>query len=160
MAAGKSGEDCVTIGAVGTEQSPNVAVGGHDFSRRDETTTLHLTPPDAHRVVAERIREGRLFFWCDPADRPVSMAGWAGRTPNGVRVNFVYTPPESRNRGYATSCVAALTKHLLDCGRTFCFLFTDMANPTSNRIYRQIGYQHVCDMRDVRFEPPGDSRHH
>jgi predicted GNAT family acetyltransferase len=120
----------------------------------------HFTPRDAGSVVAERIREDRLFFWCDPSDRPVSMAGWAGRTPNGVRINFVYSPPEFRNRGYATSCVAALTKHLLDSGRKFCFLFTDLANPTSNRIYRQIGYQHVCDMRDVRFEPPGDSRHH
>ena len=77
-----------------------------------------------------------------------------------MRVNFVYAPPEFRNCGYGTSCVAALTKHLLDSGRTFCFLFTDMANATSNKIYRQIGYQHVCDMRDVRFEPPGDSRHH
>lgn len=89
------------------------------------------------RVVAERIAEGRAFLWCDPG--PLAMAGWAGRTPNGVRVNFVYTPPENRRRGYATACVATLSQHLLDTGRKFCFLFTDLANPTSNQIYRSIG---------------------
>jgi predicted GNAT family acetyltransferase len=84
------------------------------------------------------------------------MAGWAGPTPRGVRINFVYTPPAHRGRGYATSCVAALTRHLLDPGKEFCFLFTDLANPTSNKIYRRLGYRHVCDFRDVRFEPAGD----
>jgi predicted GNAT family acetyltransferase len=102
-------------------------------------------------MMAERIREQRLFVWCDP--EPVSMAGWAGRTPNGVRVNFVYTPPECRGRGYASACVAALSQHLLDSGRKFCCLFTDLANPTSNKIYQAIGYRRVCDFRYVRFEP-------
>ena len=117
------------------------------------TEIRHFSPPHLPRVVTDRIREDRLFLWCDPAGQPVSMAGWAGQTPNGVRVNFVYTPPEHRGCGYATSCVAALTRRLLDSGRTFCFLFTDLANLTSNRIYRSIGYEHVCDFRDVRFEP-------
>ena len=101
------------------------------------------------RVVADRIRGGRVFLWCDP--HPVCMAGWAGRTPNGVRLNFVYTPPAHRRRGYATACVAALSQHLLDAGRRFCTLFTDLANPTTNRIYQSIGYEHVCDFRHVDF---------
>jgi predicted GNAT family acetyltransferase len=113
----------------------------------------HFSPPDATSAVDQRLRENRLFVWCDERDRVVSMAGWAGRTPNGVRVNFVYTPREHRGRGYATSCVAALTQRLLNSGRSFCFLFTDLDNPTSNAIYRSIGYRHVCDFRDVRFEP-------
>jgi predicted GNAT family acetyltransferase len=112
----------------------------------------HFTAPQASKVVPERVRRGQLYLWCDPPGRPVSMAGWAGPTPNGVRVNAVFTPPEHRGRGYATACVASLTRHLLDSGRKFCFLFTDLANPTSNRIYQRLGYEHVCDMRDVRFE--------
>ncbi len=68
---------------------------------------------------------------------PVSMAGFTGPTPHGIRVMAVYTPPALRGRGYASACVAALSQQLLDEGRTFCFLFTDLANPTSNHIYQQ-----------------------
>ena len=42
---------------------------------------------------------------------------------------------------------------LLGEGRTFCFLYTDLANPTSNRIYQQIGYEPVTDALMVAFEP-------
>jgi len=92
----------------------------------------------AERAMAERaIREGRLFLWKDP--QPVSMAAWAGPTPHGVRVNFVYTPPEFRRKGYASAAVWALTKKLLESGRKFVFLFTDLSNPTSNKIYQQMG---------------------
>ncbi len=93
--------------------------------------------------------ERGMVLWCEP--EPVCMAGFGGMTPNGVRIGFVYTPPEHRRRGYATACVAALSQLLLDRGRRYCFLFTDLANPTSNRIYQQIGYQPVCDVQEVRF---------
>ena len=106
-------------------------------------------------TVRRRIEEGRLFVWCDP--EIVSMAGWAGPTPGGARVNFVYTPPENRGRGYASACVARLSRHLLAAGRRFCCLFTDAGNPTSNRIYESIGYRHVCDFRHVRFETATDA---
>ncbi len=68
------------------------------------------------------------------------MAAFGGATPNGIRVNAVYTPPEYRGKGYATSCVATVSQYLLTQGYQYCFLFTDLANPTSNHIYRQIGY--------------------
>jgi predicted GNAT family acetyltransferase len=79
------------------------------------------------------------------------MAGYTGSTPNGIRVTAVYTPPERRNRGYASACVAALSQMRLEGGRRFCFLFTDLANPTPNRIYQQIGYRAVCDMDEFTF---------
>jgi uncharacterized protein len=102
------------------------------------------------RGMAERaIQGGRLFVWKDP--QPVSMCAWAGPTPRGVRVNFVYTPPEFRRRGYASAAVSALTKKLLDSGRKFVFLFTDLSNPTSNKIYQQMGYEAVCDINEVDF---------
>jgi hypothetical protein len=43
---------------------------------------------------------------------------------------------------------------MLDAGRTFCFLFTDLANPTSNHIYQQIGYRPVCDVDSYAFSEP------
>jgi predicted GNAT family acetyltransferase len=99
--------------------------------------------------VGRRIEKSRLFVWCDP--QPVSMAGWAGRTPHGARVNFVYTRREHRGRGYASGCVASLSQHLLDSGRHFCCLFTDAANPTSNHIYQAIGYEPVRDFARYMF---------
>ncbi len=93
-----------------------------------------------------------LYLWLDgdpPA--PVSMAGAAGWTPHGVRINLVYTPPEHRRRGYASACVAALSQLLIDAGRHHCFLFTDLANPTSNHIYQQIGYRPVADIDTYAF---------
>jgi len=100
--------------------------------------------------TADRLIDGeRIFFWMDP--QPVAMAAWAGRTPNGVRINFVYTPPGFRCRGYASNLVARLTQSLLDEGRKLCFLHTDQANPTSNSIYQKIGYRPVCDSERWEF---------
>jgi uncharacterized protein len=91
-----------------------------------------------------------FLFWEDGA--VVSMAGYTGRTPNGIRIGPVYTPPELRGRGYGTAVTAALTERLLAEGRAFCFLFTDLANPTSNAIYQRIGYEPVADVNWWLFE--------
>jgi hypothetical protein len=67
-----------------------------------------------------------------------------------MRVGPVYTPPAERRRGYAGALVAALSQRLLDEGREFCFLFTDLANPTSNHVYQEIGYEPVCEVTQWR----------
>jgi hypothetical protein len=101
-------------------------------------------------------RVGGVYVWED--GRPVSMASYGGPTPNGIRVGWVYTPPEHRRRGYASGCVAALSRHLLDAGRKFCFLYTNLANPTSNHIYQAIGYVPVRDVDEYRFGPAPATR--
>jgi len=92
-----------------------------------------------------------MMFWEDGI-QPVSMAGYAGPTPNGIRIGAVYTPPAQRKKGYASACVAGLSQYLLDLGFQFCFLFTDLMNPTSNHIYQQIGYQAVSDVDTFEFK--------
>ena len=96
-------------------------------------------------------RSGRLGYLWQDGDAVVSMVGASGETPNGIRIGPVYTPPEHRNRGYASSLTAAVSEDQLERGRRFCFLFTDLANPTSNKIYRAIGYEPVCDVDQIRF---------
>jgi hypothetical protein len=91
-----------------------------------------------------------IGLWVDGGET-VSFAGYGGSTPNGIRIGPVYTPPELRRRGYASALTAELTQMLLDGGRTFCFLFTDLANPTSNSIYQRIGYEPVSDADQWRF---------
>ena len=106
-------------------------------------------PREVSSIAEAGVAAGRFYVWDDRG--PVSMAGWSGATPSGVRVNGVYTPPEGRARGYASACVASLIQLLMDRGRSFCALFTDLANPISNRLYRRIGYDPVCDFREYGF---------
>jgi len=112
-------------------------------------TGLAQEEEDHRQAVSHRIDQEHLYVW--DHDGPVSMACWGGQSLRGARVFLVYTPPEHRRKGYATSCVAALTAELLDSGRPCCYLYTDLANPTSNAIYRKIGYRPVCDSQVWRF---------
>ena len=110
---------------------------------------VHEQARNVEGVMRNRIAQREIFLWKAPP--PVAMAGFAGPTPNGIRVSHVYTPPEHRRKGYATALVAALSQRLLDSGRKFCFLFTDLANPTSNSIYQKIGYRPVRDFQAYDF---------
>jgi hypothetical protein len=104
-------------------------------------------------LVADRwIRriDRTVYLWED-AGRAVAMAGAGGETPSGTRIGPLYTPRALRRRGYASNLVAATTRDQLDRGRRFCFLFTDLANPTSNRIYQAIGYRPVTDVDQWRL---------
>jgi predicted GNAT family acetyltransferase len=109
---------------------------------------------EAKRTVDARLGAGDsqaqgLYLWVDGA--PVSMAGYTGPTPHGIRVGPVYTPPELRGKGYASALVAQMSQALLDGGRSFCFLFTNLANPTANHIYEEIGYEPVVDVDVYTF---------
>lgn len=115
---------------------------------------LHSAPERLERSVDARIQGGDAGFGLWEVDgRPVSLAGFGGPTPNGIRIGPVYTPPEHRGRGYASALTAAVSQLQLDRGRRFCFLFTDLSNPTSNAIYRRIGYELVCQSRELAFVP-------
>lgn len=100
-------------------------------------------------MVEERIAAGDFVLWED--GEPVSMAMRTRPAGRGISVTAVYTPPERRRKGYATACVAALSRQLLASGYEYCALYTDLANPTSNDIYYQIGYRPVADFDEYRF---------
>lgn len=102
-------------------------------------------------------RRGRtLYLWeageAGDGGQVVSLAGAGSLTPTGVRIGPVYTPPEARNQGYASALVAAVSQAQLDAGRRFCFLFTNLANPTANHIYQTIGYEPIRDVDAWRFD--------
>jgi len=82
----------------------------------------------------------------------VSIARTSRGTPNGQAITLVYTPPHFRYQGYATELVAKLCNLVLKSGKKFCYLFTDLANPTSNSVYMKIGFQPVIDVDEYRFE--------
>jgi uncharacterized protein len=105
---------------------------------------------DLERIVTNRLKNQNTYVWEDNA--PVSLAAGSQFSGNTSRIGPVYTPPAKRRKGYATACVAALSQKLLDEGCDRCFLLTDLANPTSNHIYQQIGYVPVCDWYEYSIE--------
>lgn len=107
----------------------------------------------AVRAAAEhRLADPSAGFGIWEDGGPVSLSGYGAPTPNGIRISLVYTPPELRGRGYASALVAGLSAQLLAAGRRFCFLYTDLANPISNAIYRRIGYELVCESVELAFD--------
>lgn len=116
------------------------------------------TSADAEAVAAATLQhrlgspDGGLVLWED--GEPACLAGYGGPTPTGIRLGPVYTPPARRGHGYASALVAELSQQLLDEGRQRCFLFTDLANPTSNRLYQRIGYRPVADVEEYQFQRP------
>ena len=89
-----------------------------------------------------------MFLWEN--GKVVSMMKKARPTKHGVTVSFVFTPREERKKGYARTMVSAGTKELLK-EFDFCVLYTDMMNPTSNKIYMEIGYERIADSVQLGF---------
>jgi len=103
--------------------------------------------------VLVRVRGERLWFWDDGG--PVHLTGCNVPAYGVVRVGPVYTPKQHRGRGYAAAAVAEVSRRIVDGGDRAC-LFTDQANPTSNRLYEALGYRRVVDMANLRVETPGE----
>jgi GNAT superfamily N-acetyltransferase len=95
--------------------------------------------------VDDRIAAGRIHLWETPGGDVVHLTGANAPAFGVARVGPVYTPAEHRGLGYASAAVAEVSRQILDSGVRAC-LFTDQANPTSNRIYQALGYQPVVDM--------------
>ncbi len=115
----------------------------------------HTPGTNAHEVpdradMLRRIAAGRIWFWIDGTGTPVHVTGTSPPSFGVVRIGPVYTPPHERGRGWASNAVAELSRRIQTAGERAC-LFTDQANPTSNKIYAALGYQPVVDMAHVRI---------
>lgn len=115
------------------------------------TLSLLGTASRAHsdRIVLERLENRDIYLWED--DGVVSMAMKTRPTRRGITISYVYTPPRWRGRGYATACVAELSRVLLRAGWEFCTLFADVDNPAAIHIYEKIGYRRVCEYGEYDF---------
>jgi ribosomal protein S18 acetylase RimI-like enzyme len=108
-------------------------------------------PGDPDAFADLRLAQGQIWLWED--GEPVCMAAESEPPVAGAsRVQAVYTPPDCRNRGYAAVCVADLSDRILHSGHR-CLLYTDLSNPTSNSVYRRIGYRSVAEILRYRFDP-------
>lgn len=105
---------------------------------------------DQRAGARDRLDYGGLSLWVS-ADVPVAMAGRSRAAGGVVRIGPVYTPPAFRRRGFGAAITAASTQSALDTGAAGVVLFTDLANPTSNAVYRRLGYHPVDDRVEIAF---------
>lgn len=116
----------------------------------DDAHIGRMSWEDALETAEFQIKKKLIYLWED--GEKVSMAAVIRETRHGSVVALVYTPQEYRNKGYGTSCVAALSQRILDSGKKFSALFTDLSNPTSNSIYMKIGYEPLRDFDEYSFD--------
>lgn len=114
----------------------------HGFG--EETGERHM----GEEVLARRVAAGQFSLWQD--HDACSVAAHTAPVGGVTRIQAVYTPPELRCRGYAGACVSALSARFHDAGNR-CILYTDLANPVSNKLYRRIGYRAAVECLRYRF---------
>jgi uncharacterized protein len=141
---------------------PGALVAGTEADRElalrwwnDFVEESHVIDAGAESRVATvdfRIAAGHMFLWRDGGEI-VSLVSTNPAVAGVVRIGPVYTPPEARRRGYASSAVAAVSRHALDTGAHTCMLYTDLANPTSNKIYADVGYRRIAEWEERVFSP-------
>jgi predicted GNAT family acetyltransferase len=105
---------------------------------------------DAVTLVEARLTQYKTWFWL-VGGTPVALAGCSPPAAGLARIGPVYTPPVHRRHGYGAAVTAHATQDALAAGATQVVLYTDLANPTSNAIYQNIGYVPDHDAEDRSF---------
>jgi GNAT superfamily N-acetyltransferase len=96
----------------------------------------------------------RFVLWAD-GDAAVSMAMLRAPSAGVSRIGPVFTPRNSRGRGYGSAVTAAASDLARRGGVDDVVLFADLANPTSNRIYQRIGFVAVTESVRIDFTAAG-----
>jgi predicted GNAT family acetyltransferase len=140
----------------GVEGSPRQAVADDIALVAKWSLAFHREAHNDHPEIdfqsnAERqVKGGGLYLWLAGGEA-VSMAHHSAPAAGVSRIGPVYTPPELRRHGYASAVTAAASQAALDAGAAQVILYTDLANPTSNSIYQQIGYRPDHDAEERTF---------
>jgi predicted GNAT family acetyltransferase len=108
--------------------------------------------PVTRLPIERRIARGGVTLWED-GGQPVSTASLSLAVARMVRINAVYTPPRWRGHGYAAAVTHAVSRAARAAGLGEVLLYTDLANPVTNRLYPRLGYRPVEDRIVLRFLP-------
>lgn len=106
----------------------------------------HSTEGEGEEVVDDvraRIAIGSIWLWEDDGG-PRHLTAANPPALGVVRIGPVFTPAEHRGRGYAASAVSEIAAGQRAAGHRVV-LFTDQANPVSNRLYLGLGFEAVVD---------------
>lgn len=121
-------------------------VGEFGFAPNVETTT---------ESIGAAIHTGASCFVLWERDGvPVSLAGARVPVARMSRIGPVFTPIELRGNGFGSAVTAAASQWATEAGASTVVLFTNLANPTSNKIYQRIGYRPVTDFARIGLAEP------
>lgn len=127
---------------VATEKDiPTLAAWIEDFHQE---AVPHDSPIDGWEAAQARVSNGMIYV-LEKNQELVSMASKSRDIETSCSVNLVFTPKALRGQGYGSIVTARLTELALAEGKRQACLYTDLSNPTSNKIYQNIGYQFVCE---------------
>jgi len=101
-------------------------------------------------AVVQEIGAKKRFIWTVDGV-PVSMAGYRNVTNRTNAIRMVFTPMEHRKKGYATALTRALSLKLFGEGASVCCLLADVNNPTSNKIYQNLGFVNGVEVLLVKL---------
>ncbi len=105
---------------------------------------------DMEALFELMVERGLLFLWDDDGARCLVIT--SSLTPNGAQLSALYTPPECRGRGYATSAAAAASQRVLDSGRQYCLTAAIADSPGPHRLYESIGYEPSEELVVIHFD--------
>jgi RimJ/RimL family protein N-acetyltransferase len=108
-----------------------------------EARVEHVRP----EFFADLIKARQVYLWDDGQPRCVAAA--IKHTPQASAIGVLFTPAETRRRGYGTATVAALSHLLFRNGTRGCYLHADPDNTAVSRIVGGMGYRRVHDAVDV-----------
>ena len=115
------------------------------------------TGPDPEFIRARAGRGAVLVLW-EVAGEPVALAGHTAVVGGMARIGPVYTPEEQRGRRYGSAVTAAAVRSAVAAGATELVLFTDLDYPTSNAVYRRLGFVEVGRFAELTLPAPRSSR--
>ena len=108
-------------------------------------------------IVEQRLASPTTLYRLWEVDGAPAAMAMGKLLPPTARIGPVYTTPAFRGRGCAGSLVAHLGRELMTGGASAVSLFTDLANPVSNGVYRRIGFRLIGELIhfDVESSDPG-----
>ena len=101
---------------------------------------IPIVDDNIENIMNRNLQNKCVFLLRSKSNEFVSMVANTRSTLNGGTISLVYTPPHLRGGGYASCAVALLADKVINDGKKFANLFTDLTNPTSNSIYQKIGF--------------------
>jgi len=109
-------------------------------------------PHSSKLVEMQRDRVSRqlVFLWMSPEGKPACIATLTGETKNSYRIGAVYTVPDERQKGFASSLTAALCRHIL-ATKSYCILGADTDNAVTNRMYQAIGFKFAYEGATMEY---------
>lgn len=93
-----------------------------------------------------RLREGNLHLWTHPGIEDVrTVVATSGKTKHVVRIAGVYTPPNSRMKGFAASAIATVTNDHIRSGYRAVTLSVDQSDVGARKLYERLGFKYLYE---------------